>query len=46
MKKGDIMRVAGNHWNGDMMAKNRRTDIEKNYPAYKVCIVINLYLNI
>lgn len=36
LKKGDILGIAGNHWNGYSKGKNLRTQEEGLFPSYKV----------
>ena len=36
LKKGDIIKVAGNHWNGYSKGTNVRTEKKGLYPSFKV----------
>ena len=36
LREGDLVGVAGNHWNGYSLGTNRRTNKRGLYPSYKV----------
>ena len=36
MRRGDLIGLAGNHWNGYSKGRNRRTNQEGLFPSYKV----------
>lgn len=36
LKKGDLVEIAGNHWDGYSKGKNLRTQQEGLFPSYKV----------
>ncbi len=36
IKEGDVIKIAGNHWNGFSMGMNKRTGRKGLYPSYKV----------
>ena len=40
MKKGDLIGLAGNHWNGYSKGRNLRTNVEGLFPSYKVKDVV------
>jgi len=40
LKKGDLIGLAGNHWNGYSKGRNERTNQEGLFPSYKVKEVI------
>ena len=43
MKKGDLIGLAGNHWNGFSKGRNQRTNKIGLFPSYKVKDVIQVY---
>ena len=43
LKKGDLIGLAGNHWNGMSKGRNQRTSEEGLFPSYKVKDVIQVY---
>lgn len=43
MKAGDLIGLAGNHWNGYCKGRNRRTNTEGFFPTYKTVDVIQYY---
>ena len=43
LKKGDLISLAGNHWNGYSKGKNRRTHQEGLFPTFKTKNVIEYY---
>lgn len=36
LRRGDIIGLAGNHWDGYSKGRNHRTDLIGIYPSYKV----------
>ena len=43
LKSGDIIGLAGNHWNGLSKGRNQRTNEEGLFPSYKVKDVVQVY---
>lgn len=43
LKKGDLISLAGNHWNGYSKGKNKRTHQEGLFPTFKTINVIDFY---
>ena len=43
LKKGDLIELAGNHWNGLSKGTNKRTNLNGLFPSYKVKDVIQVY---
>lgn len=43
LKKGDLISLAGNHWNGYSKGKNKRTLQEGLFPTFKTINVIDFY---
>ena len=43
LKRGDLVGLAGNHWNGYSKGRNRRTNQEGLFPSYKVADSIEYY---
>lgn len=43
LKTGDLIVLAGNHWNGYSKGKNSRTEKEGLFPSYKVKDVVQFY---
>ena len=43
LKKGDLIGLAGNHWNGLSKGRNTRTNEEGLFPSYKVKDFIQIY---
>ena len=41
MRVGDVMGIAGNHWNGFSKGVNKRTGKTGLYPSYKVSYISN-----
>ena len=42
LKVGDIVKIAGNHWNGFNMGTNHRTEKVGLYPEYKTKEVLDI----
>jgi glycoprotein 6-alpha-L-fucosyltransferase len=43
LKKGDVIGLAGNHWNGFSKGNNKRTNKIGLFPSFKVRDIIQLY---